>query len=123
MTTKNELSKESLQYFLDNFRHKKIMACVTRVARSGMSRRISFAAINNAGEIERLNFYLSKLLGLNLNDDGLKVSGCGMDMIFHTLTCLNYAIGKIEGIDIFGIGGASFSYDKYFIDANNYITL
>lgn len=82
----------------------RIYAKVESVSKSGMSRRISFYRVGDekakwAGDyytIENITPQVAWLTGWvkvgeykqgdkYLNEDGLKVSGCGMDMIFHTL--------------------------------------
>ena len=77
----------------------KIYADIKSVSRSGMSRRIAFYMVDKNKEgnyIRRVTreiawltgwvpFQEYKQGGKYLVDDGLKVTGCGMDMIFHTL--------------------------------------
>jgi hypothetical protein len=71
-----------------------IIADVVSVSKSGMSRRIKFYYIKNNKIIRATNaisFLLNKAYNYNVNDEGLKVSGCGMDMVFHTLyNCIEY---------------------------------
>ena len=73
-----------------------ILATIKSVARSGMSRRISFALIKN-NEVLVLDGVISKLTGFKDNGkyshEGLTVGGCGMDMVFHTLECFLQAQG------------------------------
>ncbi len=66
----------------------RMLCKIESVAPSGMSRVIKFEELNK-GQV--LNFYqFFMLLGYTRakNSDGFRVSGCGMDMIFHT----NYSI-------------------------------
>lgn len=71
----------------------KVYSLVTHVSRSGMSRSIKFF-IARANEIISLDWYLVRVLGLpfDRNNGGLKVSGCGMDMCFHTVYNLGRAM-------------------------------
>ena len=71
-----------------------ILATIKSVARSGMSRRISFALVKN-NEVFILDGVMAKLTGLKDGGycKGLSVGGCGMDMIFHTLECFLQAQG------------------------------
>lgn len=64
--------------------YPKVYGKVTKVSYSGMSRHIDvFIVIDN--DIKCLNWEVEKLGLFNRAKDGsLKVSGCGMDMIFHT---------------------------------------
>ncbi len=64
-----------------------VYAEVVSVSRSGMSRRIRFFVIND-GRIERITHIIHgdyKQGKKYVNDDGMSVIGCGMDMVFHTL--------------------------------------
>lgn len=77
------------------------ITCVLRsVSRSGMSRRIDFYKFaSKDGVVEK--FYLSGMiataLGWSCNNTGLRVDGCGMDMGFHVMHELGYALfGKCE---------------------------
>lgn len=73
----------------------KIYALVDSVSRSGMSRRISFYVVENDAikrvtrEVAWLAGWVpvgeNKSRGKWMVDAGLYVSGCGMDMILHTL--------------------------------------
>lgn len=58
---------------------------VRHVARSGMSRTISVHYVDSrSGELQQLNYVTSVLLGLPMDPlrDGVKITGCGMDMGF-----------------------------------------
>lgn len=74
--------------------------CVLRhVSRSGMQRIISFYALVPDGKggtyPQYLDGYISSAVGLPRASgmrDGLKVNGCGMDMGFHVVYELGYAL-------------------------------
>lgn len=68
----------------------KIYGIVRSVSRSGMSRVISFYKIGADGPVY-LTGYMAKALDYRRADDGLKVNGCGMDMIFDTV----YNLGRV----------------------------
>lgn len=78
--------------------------CILRtVARSGMSRKISLVVAVD-GELTDISFYAARVLGWGVVDVGghraINVTGCGMDMGFHTVYSLAWAVfGKIEGAD------------------------
>jgi hypothetical protein len=64
----------------------KVYGIVRTVARSGMSRTIDFYAFPGDGERLYLSGYFADVMGIRRNREGaLKVSGCGMDMIFGTI--------------------------------------
>lgn len=74
----------------------EIVADIVHVSNSGMSRRIKFYYVKD-NRIQRatdaIGFLLNKGIDYNVNNKGLKVNGCGMDMVFHTLyECLPYEI-------------------------------
>ena len=81
-----------------------IYAKVTRVSASGMSRRVQLFIIGEGYAHEKLNakriiditYWSAIALGWNWKDGyngGIGVSGCGMDMLFHTVGSLSYAMG------------------------------
>ena len=82
--------KESLKKYAIN---NTLITTVKSVSKTGMSRVISFNYIAKDGYIFNLNYKISKILGYKLTDEGVRVYGCGMDMIFNTLYNLNaYAL-------------------------------
>lgn len=66
--------------------------CILRsVARSGMSREISFGVIKD-GVFNDISYRVAKALDLRLGDKGVKVSGGGMDMGFSVVYALSHAL-------------------------------
>lgn len=61
-----------------------VYGIVRSVARSGMSRRIDFYKLTNEGPLY-LTGRFAQVLGTDDYDGGLRVNGCGMDMIFATV--------------------------------------
>ena len=72
----------------------KIYAKVAHVSRSGMSRTMSFYMIED-GELINITHVIAQALGKKLNDQewSFRVSGCGMDMIAHTLDVFASKLG------------------------------
>ncbi len=69
-----------------------IYAILRHVSRSGMQRRISFYTIRK-GEMVNLDWLISKALDMRLHSDqGIVVNGGGMDMGFHIVGNLSYAL-------------------------------
>ena len=67
---------------------------VTRVSASGMSRRIQLFIYNDG--IINISYHAAKAMGWGYKDGyngGISVGGCGMDMIFHTIDTLSWAMG------------------------------
>jgi len=64
------------------------------VSRSGMSRSIDLYSISNTGERYRLSYYAKVILDLSFDtkNDGVKMSGCGMDMGFALVYNLASAV-------------------------------
>jgi hypothetical protein len=71
-----------------------IYGIVRHVARSGMSRSISFYYFGKTGEPLCLDSAIETILGhkRDRNHDGLKIAGCGMNMIFATVYNLGVAL-------------------------------
>ena len=73
----------------DNF----FTATITKVSSSGMSRRMKFLIVYK-GKPLRITWLVAKLLNQKLlDDDSIRVGGCGMDMIFSTLMHVYSALG------------------------------
>ncbi len=72
---------------------RKVYGIVRKVSKSGMSRNIDLYVIRG-NEMVYLTGYAAKILGWKLaKDQGMIVSGCGMDMVFHTVSSLCGACG------------------------------
>jgi hypothetical protein len=92
---------ETLQAIKDGEMYAQVMS----VSRSGMSRKICFYYVKD-NQIQRATPQVAWLCGAvkvgvylqgnkYLTDEGLRVGGCGMDMIFHTLyNCMPYEDAK-----------------------------
>jgi hypothetical protein len=73
-----------------------VYAQVVQVARSGMSRRVKLYIIDPDGVPRDISYHAAKALEWGYCDTwprGVRVGGCGMDMLFHTVDCLSYAMG------------------------------
>lgn len=81
-----------------------VVNCILqRVSASGMNRKISLFIVED-GEVRDITFYAGRALGWGLVEVGghraLNVTGCGMDMGFHTVYSLAWSVfGKVEGAD------------------------
>ena len=94
-TTQKIATLKQLKDIMKKCKDKKCFATVTHVSNSGMSRNIHFVAITKKGDIYNLDALIHRITGypFSSNSDGLRISGCGMDMIFNTLYNLNsYAL-------------------------------
>ena len=72
----------------------KIYAIVRGVSKSGMSRRLSFFMVEDS-ELINITHVIAQVLGKKLNNKecSFRVKGCGMDMIFATLSAFASRIG------------------------------
>lgn len=69
---------------------------IRHVARSGMSRRIDLYVIHK-NRLACLSHYIAILEGYRVHKSGgLTVQGCGMDMGFHLVHNLSYALHGYE---------------------------
>lgn len=70
-----------------------VYTVVKKVSASGMSRHISCYIVRK-GEIYDITYYVGVLLGERRSPDteGLVISGCGMDMGFHTVHALSHRL-------------------------------
>lgn len=77
----------------------KVYGTVTHVSSSGMSRNIKLhIALNDEDgpRIVDISWLAARAIGwpyVDKYNGGIKVGGCGMNMILHTIDCLSYAMG------------------------------
>lgn len=82
-----------------------VYAKVNKVSASGMSRNVALYITpndwkegkdTNSHRIMDISYHSAKALGWSFKEGyngGIRVSGCGMDMLFHTVYSLSYAMG------------------------------
>jgi len=74
-------SKENAKKYLRNLIKLEskipLQIFITKVSKSGMTRRMKVYY-----NYQVITGFISELTDLSLNDDGLKIVGCGMDMCF-----------------------------------------
>lgn len=79
-----------------------VYSVLRHVSRSGMLRRIDFFSVDRErGDHNYLSGYIGKALGYKFaqRGDGLVVGGCGMDMGFHVVHNLSYALHGMNNHD------------------------
>lgn len=79
----------NLKEAMDNSINRRIYATVTRVSASGESRSVKFYYVDKGGNIYNLNKCISNIMGYRLTDNGVRIGGCWMDVIFNTLYNIN----------------------------------
>ena len=106
MTEKETEKQESIAWLLSVIKPgDKIYGLVRHVAPSGMSRHISFFILLDGG-IKDISWHMARVLDYKQAQSGaLKVSGCGMDMVYHCI----YSLGSI----LFGQGDSASSWNYY----------
>lgn len=92
--SKNEKTLQALKQLkkiMQKTKNKRVYATVLHVSNTGMSRVIKFIAITKKGDVYNLNGLIHDITGYRHDNNyyGLRVYGCGMDMIFHTLYNVN----------------------------------
>lgn len=97
-TLKEKEKEEAKRRLLDIIQPEAtLIMTIPKVSRSGMSRRINvYIPSSDEERYLFLNYYISELLELPLNEDGLLVKGCGMDMTFWLADALTYALWRDE---------------------------
>lgn len=98
--TDSEAFYDNALRYIKAVRENRIICSIGRVSNSGMSRTIKFIEANH-GET-RTNWYNFHVLFLALgyrearsNKDYFTISGCGMDMIFHTNYTNIHILGRL----------------------------
>ena len=84
-----------LKKIMQKTKDRRVYASVLHVSSSGMSRVIKIIAITKNGDVYNLNNIIHNITGYKHDQNyyGLRVYGCGMDMIFNTLYNVNaYAV-------------------------------
>lgn len=102
----SEFEQSRMKAVLKAIKAGEIHALIKKVSSSGMSRNIAFYMTYDKKYIEDVTVYVAWLRGAvkigeykqgknYLNEAGLRVGGCGMDMIFYTLyNCMPYEEAK-----------------------------
>jgi hypothetical protein len=112
--TKKQLAKQEQAEARDTLRGwlppgSTVYTILRHVSRSGMFRRISLVATVDGKPFD-IDYWASKAAGFTLHKDGgIGTGGCGMDMGYHLVHNLGYAlypngfecIGRSEDRDVF----------------------
>lgn len=111
MTKKQEQEKEKQEAraFLEKFVKEgtTVYTILRHVSGSGMMRIIDMCVVDpKDGEIISIGWQAAKLMGSTFVNDkhyGVKVGGCGMDMGYHLVHNLGYALFK-DGFECTSVG-------------------
>ena len=88
---------KTLKTLMKQTKANRVYVEIPHVARSGMSRIIKFKIITKKGELLQLDYLIHVITGYGIARnyyDGLRVQGCGMDMVFKVLYDVNYVALK-----------------------------
>lgn len=80
-----------------------VYTTVKQVARSGMSRHIAAYTVDPANSrVFEISGFVARALGWRQSDKtgGVVVAGCGMDMGFHLINALSYAIHGTKDVGL-----------------------
>jgi len=91
--SEKQLQKDNLLRWLKE--GDTILTLCNHVSSSGMTRRIKCYIIKD-NRLLNISYAVSKVMEWPLNDKGLKISGCGMDMGFHVVYSLSSVLFKKE---------------------------
>lgn len=86
--------EESLAALREHLKPGQTVYTVLRhTSSSGMSRSISVMTIEG-GDVRQWDYHVARVLGESIDErrEGVKVSGCGMDMGFHLVYALGSAV-------------------------------
>lgn len=98
MSTKKERQQAEAIERLKEWGLKKntlVYGKVTKVSNSGMSRNITLYILDGKRMVN-ISHWVAEALGwpsVDGFDGGIRVSGCGMDMVFHTVYTLSDMMG------------------------------
>ena len=82
---------KQLKNIMQKTKNKRVYATVLHVSNTGMSRVIKFIVITRSGNVFNINDLIHRITGYKHDNNyyGLRVYGCGMDMVFNTLYNVN----------------------------------
>ena len=105
--------QESIKYLKSVIKPNSIVYIVQNsVSNSGMTRRLDLFIKTKGSRLQRITWEVSNILEWNLNDRGLKVGGCGMDMHFHTMNVLTSYLYPRGSKNFNGNGGSCINWQS-----------
>lgn len=103
----SEEGKRNAERFLKALKEGRIIVSIPHVSNTGMSRIIRFREVVNLRDanppryaIYQFDWFLERIgYSYSRNWDGIRISGCGMDMVFNTLYNVCDEL-KVNGFDV-----------------------
>ena len=102
MAKKCKANLEDFKWAIDILKGQEkptVYGKVTHVARSGMMRYIDFF-VAKGGNIYNINGLIGAATSYKDTEKGVKVDGCGMDMVFAVINELSKALNDGDGYKI-----------------------
>jgi hypothetical protein len=103
-----ELARMRLREIFGYQDRPTVYTVLRHVSASGMSRDISLKTVQD-GEIIDITFTAAEALGEKVKEKNghrvIRVGGCGMDMGFHLVYNLSYAVYREKDASVFDGGG------------------
>lgn len=97
--TKAEIaeSRESLRRLFLDHNIREVKCCLKHVSKSGMARDIKLYVVMPArgdypGDLRSITYDAAVVLGESVRNEGVRMTGCGMDMGFHAVYNLAWAL-------------------------------
>lgn len=100
-----EEARETLKKYIKP--SSKIIIFITSVSRSGMTRRMKVYT----KDLSNITYLVGKLIDWSVNDEGIKVGGCGMDMAFHLADTITWGMGWKKSKLLKGNGGSCIDWE------------
>lgn len=94
---------ERLRELFDAAPKKTAYTLTRKVSSSGMTRRMSVFIVDSDGDLRDISYYVGAVLGWSITDvmghRTVRVDGCGMDMGFHLVYSLSYALYRDVSVE------------------------
>lgn len=101
---KREAKEDAIKFLREQIKPgATVYTVLTNVSRSGMSRRIRCLVLDpEGGDPWDISGYVARALEYRRNDrdGGVVVGGCGMDMGFHIVHSLSYALHGMTSVNV-----------------------
>jgi predicted HAD superfamily phosphohydrolase len=96
-------AEERLRELFDELPKKTAYTVTRKVSSSGMTRRMSVFVVDTDGDLRDISYYVGAVLGWSITDvmghRTVRVDGCGMDMGFHLVYSLSYALYRDVSVE------------------------
>ena len=114
--TQNTAPEEAVKNLLQVIKpNSRLIIVVTRVSASGMTRRMKVYTVDKkSGGLLNWTYSVAQACELSMNDDGLKISGCGMDMCFWLADRISNTLYGRKNKNFTGNGGSCIDWQAIY---------